>query len=75
VLCMSWENVEVVVVVLTISTTVEEAGEADSAASRLCKGEPRQHQSRRDVRSGGNALHSKRWKTCSAGSISDAEAG
>ena len=41
---MSWENMEVVAV-LTVSTVVEEAGEADSATSRLCKG-PRQLQSR-----------------------------
>jgi len=43
----------------TISTAVEEA---DSAASKLCKGEPRQQQSRRgkllrrDARSEGTAL-------------------
>ena len=34
---MSWENMEVVAV-LTISTVIEEAGEANSATSRLCKG-------------------------------------
>ena len=34
---MSWENMGVVAV-LTVSTVVEEAGEAVSATSRLCKG-------------------------------------
>jgi len=54
------ENVEVMVV-LIISTAVE-VGEADSAASRLCKGEPRQQQLRR-----GKALIEKRgtkWREC-----------
>ena len=34
---MSWENMGVVAV-LTVSTVVEEAGEAVSATSRFCKG-------------------------------------